>query len=273
MTDTMEQSDATEINISVSALQAIYDQIVEKDEQLAAASGSSEMGKRAYANTLVNEHGEQFEKFVNDIVTPITNVNDQPELLVAVVTMLQNKIKEAFGKPVDEFLTKYVEENKKDQPEVSDAQVEELTKQAKELRKQYAVLRPTLEMFGQDVSTVPEPKKMTGSRGPRGPRTLSSFDYSVDGKPRSETQNSLSSIANTVFKDTPFGNTKALREELARQGLNLQEPADEWSYTVKVDDNKSVVISAVKTAEKDEYSKTDDDDEETTEPENDDSVV
>lgn len=252
----------TEIQISVSRLQEIFDEITVVDDKLAAATGSTEMGKRAYANSLVVEHGSEFESLIEQLVTGFGNVTDTPAILTAGVTAVQTALKDKFGKQIDEFLTAYVESNKSEAPEVSESEVDELTSQAKELRKQYNVLRPTLEMFGLDPSSVPEPKKMTGSRGKRGPRTLSFFDYSVDGKERSKTQNSLSSIANTVFKDTEFGTTKALREELARQGLDLQNPPETWSYTLALPDDKSVTISAVKNEEKDEFSSSDDDEDE-----------
>lgn len=254
------------LNVSVDELQAIYDQIDTLDNKIAAATGSESMGKRAYLNSLANEHQEAFSDFVGQVLAQIKNLESEPTQLAAVVTLLDKAISDSFGKVVEELATTYVNENKQDTPEVSDTEVADWTKDRKILSERYKALRGVLEMFGFDVSVVPEPKKMTGSRGPRGPRTLSSFNYFVDGKERSKTQNSLGSIANTILKDTPYGNAKDLRNFLVEQGLDVNNPPDEWAFDVPVGDGKTINIKAVKTEEKDEFSSSDDNDEE---PEND----
>lgn len=249
------------LNVSVEELQSVYDEIANLDDKIAAASGSDTMGKRAYLNSLFNDRQETLQPFIDQVINHLRTNLENPEDLAAAVTGLDKAINDAFSKSVDELATKYVEANKTETPQVSEDELNQLTNEARELRKKYNAMRGVLEMFGFDVASVPEPKKMSGARGPRGPRTLSSFNYHVDGKPRTESQNSLSSIANTVFKDTPFSQTKALREELARQGLDLQNPPDEWEYTISIGDGKSVKISAFKSSEKDEFVKSDDDDE------------
>lgn len=260
MTDTAAPSQG--LNVTVEELQSVYNEIDALDSQIAAASGSDAMGKRAYLNSLFNERQPSLQPFIDQVIMHLTTqLSDDPESLAAAVNGLDRAISDAFGKQVDELATKFVEANKTEAPAVSDEELSNLTNAARELRKRYNALRGVLDMFGFDVSSVPEPKKLSGARGPRGPRTLSNFNYFVDGKPRTESQNSLSSISNTVFKDTPFREAKALREELARQGLDLQNPPEEWAYDVVLDGDKKVKISAVKSAEKDEYVKSDDDDE------------
>jgi hypothetical protein len=257
MTDTATQG----LNVNPDQLRAVLKQIVELDEQLAAASGSDALGKRAYLNNLVETHKGNFEGFMNQVVEHLrTNLSENPEVLAAAVTGLDQAITKAFGEQVNKLASDYVEANKTETPEVSTEQITEWENQRRELTKRYHALRGVLEMFEFDVSDIDEPKKMSGSRGPRGPRVLSNFDYIVNGKPRTKSQNTLSSIAATVFKDTKFSSAKTLREELARQGLDLKNPPDEWEYDIAIGDDKSVKLAAVKTEAKDEYVSSDDDD-------------
>jgi alkylated DNA repair dioxygenase AlkB len=200
-----------ELQVSPALLKSLYSDISQLDEKIASASGNDSAGKRAIANAIAADTSEDWD--------------------------------------VDEYLTAKAEENKSDAPEVSDEELNTLLATRREKTDQYKSIRNILEMFGSDVSDIPEPKRMTGSRGPRGPRTLSNFDYSVNGEPRSKSQNSLSSIASTVCG--PLGwKTKELREYLVSQGLNITEPPETWSYDLPAfPDGKVVTISAVKSAD------------------------
>lgn len=232
----------TEIAVSPEVLRNKYSEIVVLDEKIAAASGSDSAGKRAIANAIASETNSVWSPVVEQVTAHVETLSGNE--LVGTFTALLASLNEKFREDVDGILSGLVEERSADVPQVSEEELAEILKDRKVLSDEYKALRNILEMFGQDVSDIPEPKRMTGSRGPRGPRTLSKFDYSIDGEPRSKTQNSLSSIANTVCKDLNW-KTKDLREFLVAQGLDLENPGDTWEYTLP----NGKVISAVKSAE------------------------
>lgn len=232
----------TEIAVSPEVLRSKYGEIVVLDEKIAAASGSDSAGKRAIANAIASETTDIWTPVAEQVVAHVQTLSGND--LVGTFTALVRALNENFREDVDGILSGLVEERSSDVPQVSDEELEDILKQRKVLSDEYKALRNILEMFGQDVSDIPEPKRMTGSRGPRGPRTLSKYDYSIDGEPRSKTQNSLSSIANTVCKDLNW-KTKDLREFLVSQGLDLENPGDTWEYTLP----NGKVLSAVKSAE------------------------
>lgn len=266
----MTMTDATNgIQVTPEALMAKYQEIAAIDEQLAAASGSTNVGKRALANSLMTDNTEVWQSLASQVVEVFKGVEDV-ETLVAAYTGVVETLKNEFSKSVDEYLEKQVAENQTETPDLNETQIAELEQQGRELREQYNALRSILDMFKMDIAHVPVPKRLSGSRGPRGPRTLSSFDYFIDGTERSKSQNSLSSIASTVCSDiqTPEGHTwktKNLRDFLVEKGLDINNPPDEWEFTLP----NGKVIKAVKNAEKDVYSASDDDDE----PDNNDDDV
>lgn len=264
MTDTMTSSANPMEGISVTpeALRAKVNEILELDEQLAAASGSTALGKRALANSITSEREGVWRELVDAVVNKIAEAESDNEALVALVTALDKGVTDRFGKQVDEFLQAQVEANSSEQIKLSDDELQNLTNHAKELRKQEKALREILVMFGMNVDDIPEPKRLTGSRGKRGPRVFSRYNYSVDGQPRTESQNSLSSIANTVAPDD--WNTPKLREFISSQGIDINNPPDEWSVTLP----NGKVVSAVKKSVEDVYETSDDDDGDEDETEN-----
>lgn len=255
-------AETTGIVVDPEALRALSTEAAKIDEQIAAASGSASQGRRAYVNSLVNSKMDnQLNSFVQDIVNNVGNITDV-EIQIALTESVERAFKSHFGETQDKHIDAYVEANKPEETEkVSDAELEALMEQARIIRKRFDSMAGVLEMFGHDIADIQRPKRLSGSRGPRGPRTLSKFDYFVDGEARSKSQNSLSSIASTLLKDTPLGKTKALREWLVEQGLDLNNPADEWEYTLP----NGKVLKAVKNEESDEYEASDDEDEEAVE--------
>lgn len=234
-----------EIAVSPEVLRNKYSEIVVLDEKIAAASGSDTAGKRAIANNIASETNESWSAVVEQVTGHIETLSGNT--LVGTYTALISALNDKFREDVDGILSGLVEERSSDAPEISEEELAKVLADRKVLSDEYKALRNILEMFGQDVSDIPEPKRMTGSRGPRGPRTLSKFDYAVDGETRSKTQNSLSSIANTVCKDLGW-KTKDLREFLVSQGLDIESPSDTWSYTLP----NGKVLSAVKSGEDDD---------------------
>ncbi len=252
------------ITVDPEALRALSLEAARLDEEIAAASGSVSQGKRAYLNSLVNTRmDDDLNSFVQDIVSNLSNVSEVEDL-IALTESLDRAIKQHFGEQIDKHVDAYLEANKPEESEkVSDTELESMMDKARTLRKRFDSMAGVLEMFGFDISDIQRPKRLSGSRGPRGPRTLSKFDYFVDGVARTKHQNSLSSIASTLLKDTELGKTKHLREWLVQQGLDIENPPDEWEYTLP----NGKVLKAVKSEETDEYEASDDDDEDENENE------
>jgi hypothetical protein len=251
-----EMSD-TGISVSPDTLRAKFDEIAVIDEKLDSVSGGADSGKRALANQIASETSGSWKKVADNLVASLAKIED-PNDLTGAVTGLIKSVNDSFKESIDKYLTEQVEARKNDAPAVSDDEVAELSTSRKELVEQYKALRQILEMFGNDVSTIPEPKKRTGSRGKRGPRVLTNFSFSIDGKERTSSQNSLSSIANTVCADLNW-KTADLKNWLAEQGLDFQNPEDSWEYTLP---NGKVISGVVMEVDDDDVEDTETVDEE-----------
>lgn len=227
------------ISVTPDTLRAKFDEIDAIDSKLDSVSGGADSGKRALANQIASETSASWKKVADNLVTNLGKIED-PNDLTGAVTGLIKAVNDSFKESIDKYLTEQVEARKSDAPAVSDSEIDELTSSRKELVDQYKALRQILEMFGNDVSAIPEPKKRTGSRGKRGPRVLTNYSFSVDGKERTSSQNSLSSIANTVCSDLNW-KTLDLKNWLGEQGLDFQNPPEEFSYTLP----NGKVLSAV----------------------------
>lgn len=267
MTDTMNETTAGGINVTVDALAEKYREIQEIDEQLAAASGSTNLGKRALANSLTAENEQAWKEIADAVVSRINSV-ENIEVRVALVTGIANAVDKAFGKAVDDYLEAKVKENALAKGEkVSDEQIQALTEQARLLRGQFNALKEILVMFQQDVSSVPEPKRLSGARGKRGPRTLAKYNYSINGTPRTESQNNLSSISSTLLS-SPVKVLKDLITEKGQQvnddgeffgdlGVDLGNPPERFGVMLPTEPPKKLV--AYKVEGSDVYEQSDDD--------------
>jgi hypothetical protein len=242
----------TGISVTPDTLRAKFGEIQVIDEKLDAVSGGADSGKRALANQIAAETSGSWKKDADKVIALFQKNQEDPNLLVGYVTGFIKEINDNFKESIDKFLTEQVEARKNDAPVVSDDEVAGLTTDRKELVEQYKVLRQILEMFGHDVSTIPEPKKRTGSRGKRGPRVLTNFSFSIDGKERTSSQNSLSSIANTVCADLNW-KTADLKNWLAEQGLDFQNPEDSWEFTLP---NGKVISGVIMEVDEDDVDDT-----------------
>jgi hypothetical protein len=227
MTDTMTAPQGG-ISVTPDALREKVDEISQLDEQLDAASGSETAGKRALANGLASESENLWKEFADQIVSKIqAQTADDVSQLAGVFTGVVSSLNEAFRNTVDEFLTTEVTSRQENREAVSPDQIKEWTDARKTLMEQYKALKGILDLFGQDTSGIPEPKKRTGARGKRGPRVLQGYDFFIDDEPRSQHQNSLSSIANTVCSELGW-KTKELRDFLTESGIDLENPPEDF---------------------------------------------
>lgn len=199
-----------------------YAEIEKLDEVIEASSGSSDAGKRALANQIAAETEDQFKKLVENLVNNLNKIEDV-KLLVGATTSITKALKDSYSEKTDKYLADLVEANKKDAPTVSDEELTSIVEKRRELVKIYGAMTQILEMLGQDIKDLPKPKKMTGPRGPqgkRGPRVPSNLQWSVDGKDRAATTNTLSSMAATLFE--PPIKTAEFREFLTTNGFNFE---------------------------------------------------
>jgi len=234
-------SDTTGGGIAVSPdiLRAKVEEIAQIDEQLDAASGSESAGKRALGNALAKEHENVWKPTADSLTTEFGKVTD-PAQLAGVYNGIIQAMRDSFATQVDEYLAKEVEARTETREQVSPEQIAEWTETRKTLMNQYKALYGILEMFEQDISGIPEPRKRTGARGKRGKRIFQGFDWFIDDEPRTEHQNTLSSIANTIT-DKAFGwKTPELRNFLTEQGIDLDNPPAEGSVMLPDPVNKKL---------------------------------
>jgi hypothetical protein len=233
MTDT-----ATGISVTPDILRGVVNEIAQLDEQLDAASGSESAGKRALGNALASENEHLWKQNVDGLIEGISQYEDIA-VLAGVYSGIKDSLDKAFKAKVDEYLTAEAKMRSDNRPQVSAEQIQEWTDARKKLIEHYKAIKGILDLFEQDTSGIPEPKKRSGARGKRGPRVLTGYDWFVDGEKRTDTQNSLSSIANTVC--TPLGwKTADLRSFLEENGINLQTPPEEFEVDLPDPVNKKL---------------------------------
>lgn len=220
------------VEVTPDALRDKFEEINEIDVRLDAASGGTR-GKRAIKSALVIEHSDKNEKFVDSVLNTLNEKLTGEQRLAAVVH-LSRVLKDAFSDEVDEYVDEKIEEQQEEQEALSEAEADALIEQRKELHSQYNALKNILEMFGTDVSDIPEPKSRRGRRGKRGPRTLSQFQYSIDGEELDEDSNSLATVAQRLGVD----GVKELKRIVSEENnipLTKDEVPDDWE--VKINDH------------------------------------
>jgi hypothetical protein len=231
---------ANGLSVDVNTLLDKYQEIASVDEQLDAASGSEQAGKRALANSVSAETQKSWEKPVSNLVKTIQGF-DSPELIVGTYTAIQKALRDNFQEQVDKFLTELAASRQSETVTLTPEQLEELNTARKQLVEEYKAIANILEMFKFDISGVPTPKKRTGSRGPRGPRVFGRYVFSIDGKERTASQNSLSSIANTVCKDLGWA-TADLRNFLVENGFDVENPPETFEVVIPDPVNKTLTM-------------------------------
>jgi hypothetical protein len=231
-----------------------YREIEKLDEVIQASSGNKDAGKRALANQIASETETEFKKMVDNLVGALNKIDDV-RVLVGATTAIQKAVRENFSENTDKFLSDLVESQQTDAPKVSDEELASIIEKRRELVKIYGAMTQILEMLGQDVSDLPTPKKMSGPRGkqgPRGPRVPKNLQWSVDGKERSATTNTLSSMAATLF-DPPI-KTAEFREFLTNAGFDFENIPANFETTLP----SGKTLTATLTDDPDEDDETED---------------
>lgn len=224
------------LTLDIEALQSKASEVATLDEKLDAASDSENAGKIALTNQLVKEHEDVWKPVSDQLNTAIeTELGTNPETLAASYNGILRSLREKFKKTVEEYIVARVEENKTETDEsakVSQEEYDAWMTERRELVKQFQAMKEVMELVGMDVDSVTPPKKRTGApRGKRGPRTFTNYQFSIDGKPRAESSNSLSSIAGTVTKDLNW-RVNDLHNFLTENDIDLQNPPESFEVTL-----------------------------------------
>lgn len=209
-----------------------YDQIVAIDTELDA--GNDKLGKRAFIKNLQVKYAEQIDHLAvaidNYFTKTAENGGPNDDLFkVGVVTGLLKKLEEK-----QEVLNPIVEAAlPKDAPvaELSADKIEELTTQRSVLNKMLNAVRSAYAaLSGSDETGLPTPKPRTGSRGPRGPRAISAYQFYLNGSQLPGPTNNLA----TVAKSVEGWKVKNLKEFLVTSEVvkNFKELPDEWTVTL-----------------------------------------
>jgi len=235
----MSETTGGGIAVTPEVLRAKVEEIAQIDEQLDAASGSESAGKRALGNALAKEHEPVWKATGDSLAEEFGKISD-PAQLAGVYNGILQVMHDNFRTQVDEYLAEEVSKRDENKVEVAPEQIQEWTETRKTLMNQYKALHGILEMFEQDISGIPEPRKRTGARGKRGKRIFQGFDWFVDDEPRSESQNTLSSIANTITDKALGWKTPELRNFLTEQGIDLNNPPAEGSVMLPDPVNKKI---------------------------------
>lgn len=236
------------VNVSVETLQNLYKEITELDAVIEASVGGKSAGKRSLANRLAEEQTENVTNLSSVIEENFEGLS--PEEVAGLYTGLIKKLNETFSDKVSTYLDSQIGETQEVTPEMIEA-ADKAMEVRKEKVKGFKTLRQLLEMFNNDTSAIPEPRKWTGSRGPR---TFSQFQYAINGVDLDESDNSLATVAkmggfekgsrtNRKGEEVAISASAMLKDHLKESiNLDLKNPPDTWEATLP----NGVVVTATK---------------------------
>lgn len=252
----------TGINVTPAMYRQKATELADLYERISQASGNKTAGKRAIANRLVEANQETVNNIVNQITEFLSGLDDSA--LAGVYTGLTKQVEATFDSKVSAFLEAEANSNKTEVTPISPEELVTLTEEYKTGVKDLGLLKSVLAMFRQDdqIADIPDPKRMTGARGPRGKRALSQFVYSIGKDQLPADEQSVTKIAKANgFEDSVDENGKKVTagsqlKALILSRIKVEDPSelpDEWS--VKLPNNKT--LNAIKLVDED-----DDEDEE-----------
>lgn len=233
---------------------ALYARLTNLDEILDTAADP--LGRRAFVNALVKEYKPLWDQLVESfkgVVTGTPELADE-RVFAGVFNGFMKQMELDYRAPVDATVAKIVDSQPKSEtPAVSPEELAETSKLRSDTYKQLKMLRTVSLMIGGSEEEFPEPTKRTGSRGPRGPRAITNFDWSIDGTPLQGEQNNLTYIA----KEHGYEKSADLRKAMKEKGINVSEPPDRIDFSLK--DGKT--LTGAKRAVNQEEDEDDDEDE------------
>lgn len=243
----------------VPLYEGVREQILEIDARLEAAGDTKSAGRRAMVNGLVTNAAANTEPAVTQFVAHVNslfdggNVDEALGLFYGFIRSAEKELKEKFDKIVAERVEA---QPQVEQVEISPEEQAALSKKRSEFAKQAKMLKELGTMLGVDENSFASFPTRVGSRGPRGPRALSLFDWAVNGETLSGEENSLLKIATNHGYEKKADLTKAMREA----EIDTKNPPAQITFTLK----DGAVLTGVKRAvddEPDDEDETDEDEE------------
>jgi len=257
-------------NIQLQSAQLMYTSVMEKlnavDELLDSTTDAKTAGKRALRNEMVKKFESDWQPIAKQVSDFLSQLSD-PEQKFGVFYALVRALNETFDKPADEYLAAKVDENKTDpnapKPEqLTDDQIRQLSEQRSLLYKNAKQTRELALLFGGTEETFPLPKKRTGTRGKRGMRAITMYDWQINGAPLSGENNNLLYVSKTYGYEKAADLRKAIQDALELK--DLKDPPAEITFQLP---NKDILfgkrdITATPEASENGDDEDDDDDDE-----------
>ena len=208
----------TQIAVDAATLETYGRMIAEIDAQVASASGSDTVARKAWIESLIMQNQTEVDSNASQIIDFVTGL-DLP-LLVGLVTKLEERLKAELAPKV----TAYVDEEFPKTQTTGKDEVEGLKTRRKELLVQFKALREVLNTFGIKNDHVLDPKRSGGGRpvgsggggGKKSGSNKEGYRYTMDGKKRPPSQNTFSSLA---FYSTDNCPAEVLKTDSTFQGL------------------------------------------------------
>jgi len=234
---TQAPADVVKPSVDVEYLRYLVKQIGSVDERISAASGSEAAIRNSVTSTIAAENSEGVQQVLDGFLPPFRSL--PVEVMIGFMHVLSDRIEDEFGTPMQE----YIDARVKTLSESAKTDVTPLKEQRKTLLDTYDAMKLVLETLGQDVSSVPEPKRRVGggrgsgrSTGSTAARTGLNSDryrYQLNGKNLPPSQNSLSSAAyygtmgcdGTAETPRRWG-VAQLKDFLKENGINHGKPGE-----------------------------------------------
>lgn len=155
----------------------VMEAMVEIDVQLDSLGGGKAAGKRKVGVDLAAKHESEFSTNLESLTTWLDT--QDVETQTAVFTGLVNGLKDKYGKTSDAFLDGLVEAQPKQEALITEEEGHELMKKRSALYQQAkSIVELGASMEGLELKP---PTAKRGGFGPRAPRNISKFTWSVNG--------------------------------------------------------------------------------------------
>lgn len=216
----------------LETLKANSQRAQEIDELLDAAAGSTDAGRRATVNFLVNENQSAVDSAFNQIVSQFDKVKDDRQF-AALVEGISRNLLTHFKERVDTVVNKVMAERKSVTPteKPSDEDMKTLSDERKILQETDKATRFLLTHYGESDALVgiPEVKPRRGRRaGTKTTPVWQQFNYVVDsGAPTA----SLRKVVDQLGTPEEYG-VKEFKEELEKQGISKDKLGEGWETEI-----------------------------------------
>lgn len=216
----------------------LHKKIDEIDAKLDSQVDAKTAGKRAIVSDLIDSAKGTWTPVSEQLIGQLGSATE--DVQIGVYYGLLRALNSAFSKKLSEAVDKKVEAL----PEATPADVipEEVIKELSTARSElYAKVRQLVEMNEtfNGGCTMHLPKRRTGGRGKRGPRAISSFNWTID----ETAYENLKAVAEDYDQ---YEATKDLTKAMRDAKIDLKNPPDRIEFTLP--DGK--ILVGVKDADK-----------------------